>query len=459
MSDSAAIDSLPDELLLETLQYLSCIPSRETQSSAFKNKTKEIARQCENSERRQALYSLCLTSQRLRRIALPLLYASFTSSTTWHGSKILRLFHRTILSPENGTSLEVRLGNHLKYVENRFWDHLGNNLPFDCGIDGAESMIQSYFRQLADIIHSAPNLQHVSVVSLETTDISLWKHILSEGMDTASTKVVCVGLQSLRSLAFQIHHQSSRHGARDWFHPILSAMASVPTLTDVRASGVASSLQPINLSRSRFCKLQRLNITECLLHFDEVIKIWTACENLRHITCVWAYLNCIVEGPSDLYEALLQHRTTLETLHLDLRQVRFDDAFNLPQKLGTLRPFTALDTILLCETTLLGNIQPLIVFPDQLLGVQSRISEFLPASVKSFALLLLADKWGMNGDCLDASFSSWHFVDDCKRCYSQLKEVSVKSVNILSAPDVTTAFRETGIQFKLIKERDVGIKG
>ncbi|KAF1915622.1 hypothetical protein BDU57DRAFT_577410, partial [Ampelomyces quisqualis] len=204
--------------------------------------------------------------------------------------------------------------------------------------------------------------------------------------------------------------------------------------------------------------LQRLDITECLLRFVEAVEIWTACENLWHITCVWAYLNCVVEAPSDLYDALLRHRKTLQTLHLDMRHVRLDDGFNMPQRLGTLQPFTALETLSLCEMTLLGNVQPLVVFPDQLFGSQHRITELLPLTAQNFALLLLADKSDMTTDCLDMSFSLWHFVDDCKRCYSQLKEVSVKSLNILSAPDVTAAFKDTDIHFKLVKERDVSIK-
>jgi hypothetical protein len=191
------------------------------------------------------------------------------------------------------------------------------------------------------------------------------------------------------------------------------------------------------------------------MDLDEVAEILIACEQLRTITCHWSYLNGINQSPSNLYEALLRHRSTLQTLSLDMREVRFDGSINIQKKLGTLQSFTVLETISLCETALLGNLRTLTEFPDRLF--ESPLSGLLPTTMKEFDLLLLTDSWGRRREaCLDQSFSLWSFVADCKRYYTQLGKINVKSSQPLRARDVLAAFKKSNIHFRLLKEGDDG---
>jgi hypothetical protein len=442
----AALCSLPDELLLEITSNLGCIPSYEPQSAAFKDKKKERARQCENGTKQRTLYSLCLTSQRLRRIAVPILYSSFHGSTTKHGSKLLQLFHRTISNTENGVGLGVRLVDHLHSIENRFADYLGNSLYEEISYN-AECMADDYFHLLADIIKLAPNIRHVSVVSLETESISFWRHILP---DSSCVGVANTVLHNLRSLCFQVHMDSNCfHPSSARFQRICSALTSVPTLTDLRASGVVSNYWAAPLPGA-FKNIQRLDITECVVPLETVVEIWAACQGLQHITCEWAFLNCYANGPSDLYAGLWRHKATLRTLHLDMREIRFGDQFDQSRRLGSLQSFTALESLTLCETTLLGNTLSLICSPYQVFT--GRLSELLPASLKRLTLLLLDNRAVDPISGLNEALSLWNFVHDCKNGFSGLQDVSISSRQPLSTPDAARALKDANMHFRVIKE-------
>jgi hypothetical protein len=451
----ATLCSLPDELILEILHSFNSVHSYEPQSTAFKNKEKEKARQCANLQSQSALYSLCLTCHRLRRLAIPFLYAAFEGSTTWHGSKPLQLFHRTICNPDLGIGLKVHFAEHLNYVENRLSDHLGNSLYHDTEIEGADNMTTQYFHLLADIVASAPNVEHLSVVSIETDEVSFWQYILPANSTpwhgSSSTVVSSHGFQKLQTFCFQIHTEGFRSGPHaTWLHRICSALTAVPLLTDLRASGVMGGYSTLP-SFGNFKRLQRFDITECVLTLDQVIQAWTACESLRHIVCEWAFLICGSEAPSDLYAGLLRHSTTLETLHLDMREVRFDESLTIPgQRLGTLQPFIALKSLCLCEATLLGNTLPLIGLPDDVL--HPSITELLPIGVERFAFLLYSNSSYENTDRLDAALSSWNLFEDCERGLPKLREVTLKARQDLCAPHATRNFESLGICLNFLKE-------
>jgi hypothetical protein len=360
--EDATLGGLPDELLLEIFLHLSSIRSYETQSWAFQDKEKERVRQGENHVRELALYNLCLTSQHLRRIATPLLYASFTGSATWYGIEPLRIFHRSISKPREATSAFVNYGGCLQYMVNRLSDYLGNNLHADIEHPNAAQMVTRYFCLLADIVKCAPNLQHLSVASLETNAISFWNRIVPTPDDAAlaaPTLVAEHGLRKLQTLCVQLHTKGYGIGANAAsFHRIFSAMTSLPSLADLRASGVMTTEFPgPNLSVGAFQSLQRLELIECVLDIDEVVDMWSACKGLRHIVCVWSYLSVAEEAtPSDLYSGLLQHAQTLKTLHLDLREIRWDYEHTTSDLLiGTLRPFECLETLVISQTGILEH--------------------------------------------------------------------------------------------------------
>jgi hypothetical protein len=447
--------SLPDELILEVMRYFDCIRSYEPQSSAFKEKRKERSRQCKNRESQVVLHSLCLSSRRLREIATPILYASFVGSATWHNLKSLQLFYRTISGLKPGLGMQVRFGEYLHYIENRLSDHLGNSLSEDSKQSGATLMVTEYFRLLAGIVVSAPNLQHLSIVSLEMSKVSFWTYILPDSSTPGSPEIAFHGLQKLKTICFQLHALSSHVNPQiDWFRRILSAMVSVPMLTQFWASSVIRNGPTMSL-QGTFKKLERFNITECMLDFEEVVACWEACEGLRHITCEWAFLDCSDEAlsstPQDLYNGLLRHKSALKTLYLDMREVRFPDPAMKPvRSIGSFRPFDALESLSLCETSLLGSTMSLIEAPDH--TMQHRISKFLPTNLNSFTLLLQ----GMtnSGDIkeLDEVLSSWMIFEDCKSSLPALTEISIRSYNDVSAPNLTKAFEDVGVQFNLVKE-------
>jgi hypothetical protein len=449
----ANLCDLPDELLSEVVQNLDSIRSYEPQSTAFKYKEVEKSRQRENRVRQLTLHSLCMTSHRLRRLSLPTLYGSFLGCTTWNGCEPLELFYRTISSPKNAVGLPVRLGDYIRYVENRLSDHLGNSLHDDTEFYGAVSMVARYYELLATIVHFAPNIEHLSVVSLETDEISFWVHIVPEDRGdeaAASSNLTSHGLLKLRNLCFQTHTEGSFGFEAAWFRRICSSLVSLPSLADLRASGVMTSdiSQPLP---GTFEKLQRLDITECILDFEEVVQILQACEKLQHFTCIWTFLNCGAESPSDIYSGLVKHADRLRTLELDMREVRFNFGTGInSEALGSLRYFTQLETLVICETSLLGSRFSLLDFPDQILNC--RMSEILPENLKNLTLLVQSD-YGYEDDCrLDEASSLWHLVDDCKTLLPQLESVTIMGEFEMSAPNLAAAFKDEGIIFTLANE-------
>jgi hypothetical protein len=87
-----------EELLLNIVQHLDFEQSFRLDINTAEEEEGKTARQHENHTRQQALYSLCLKSHQLRRLALPILYSCFAGTTTRHGLLSLELFHRTFSS-------------------------------------------------------------------------------------------------------------------------------------------------------------------------------------------------------------------------------------------------------------------------------------------------------------------------------------------------------------------------
>ncbi|KAJ4366781.1 hypothetical protein N0V83_007306 [Neocucurbitaria cava] len=443
---------LPDELILEIIRPLSCIRSYETQSTAFKDKKKERARQHENHVRQLALHSICLASRRLRGIAIPTLYASFNASASLYGYERVRLFHRTITSLEHGLGLNSRLAEYIQYVEIRLADSHGNHLSND--LETLE--LSQYYYLLGEILMQVSNIQHLSIVSVENEEFSLWSPILpghlAAGASTRLGTVASHGFPKLQTLNLQIHalgYDSSPIHAM--FHRVCSAMTSVLSLTDLRTSSFSStgSIKPLSGS---FQSLRRLEITECELPFDEVLNLWSACEGLRHIVCSWAYLDGQGVTPSDLYTGLLRHSKTLETLCLNLREVRFDSPAT-QLRLGSLQPFTRLESLTICEIALLGTLISLEgpFGPD----LHNHISDCLPESLKHLELLFtkgVGRDSGSDPSELDDLLELWHLAENCKSAMPELARVSVRSAFRRGAPRLTKAFNDIGLQFENFEE-------
>jgi len=443
------LEDLPDELILETVHYFNCIRSYETQGIALQRRWQEEERQRENRARQRALYSLCLTTRRLRRIAVSTLYASFTGSVSWYGMEPLRLFHRTISSSECATGLKARLVDHVQYVENRSADFLGNNLGDDAEGPEFEYLLARYYYLLADIVRSAPNLEHLSVVSDETDGTSLWRRLIpmDGGVDTSPSLTTKDnnGLTRLHTLCLQVNTQYGADTTAADFWRICSELISLPSLFDFRASGATFNGLGPGLG-GRFNSLQRLEITECELEFCQVAALWTACGGLRHIVCTWVCRDLPGELPSDLYPGLLPHARTLETLHLDAREIQLDAELDSAHALGSLRRFTALKSMTMCERTLLGVYFPSIgdPYPES----HKRLSELIPVSLESFSLLLESDSdpdWR-----LEYVIALNDLLQDLDLQPLQLKEIKLHSESDLSAPSMEEAFANVGVSLTIL---------
>jgi hypothetical protein len=443
----ADVLNLPDELLLYIIHYFESIRSFEPQSTAFQDKKKECARQCENRIRQLTLHSLCLTSRRLRDIATPTLYASFHESVTLEGLERLKLFHRTISG--TGPSLgQKRLSDHLQYIETRLADHLGNSLSEDIEHFDAYNLPEDFFDPLGDIVRLAPNVQHLSVVSVETHYASFWKHILPERPPALG--LPGHGFKKLRTLCFQMHTEGRRNLGPVSFDYICSAMMSLPLLVDFQASGAVTEDYFFGMKGSSK-QLQRLEITQCELNLGQMWSLLFACKGLRHVVCEWAF-DIPADGvaPWVLLEGLLLHAETLQTLHVDMREIMFySSSTPISNLLGDLRPFRKLESLTICETSLTGSGYILIEFPRR--RTEHRIKEFLPDNLKTLTFLLDSGLHPEGKECLDEILALWHLLEDCKKRPTDLRKIMIVASFQPYAPKLKEAFAETDIEFDVAR--------
>lgn len=424
---------LPNELLLHIVENFHAIRSYETQSEAFRFKEHEEARQRENFVRQCSLHALSLTSQKLHGICEPILYSAFISSTSKYGSGPLHSFHRTLVD-------RPALALSVQYIENRLSDFRGNNLIDDTDSYEADAMVKDYFETLAAVINRAANLKHLSVVSLETVRIGLWPHLVENSNQLP--RLATHGFPKLEIMCVQLHTSDymDTEEPPSWFRPIANGLLSVPTLKQFRISGATpGSVGPIP---GKFESLDTLEITECMLGMHEILQIISECTTLKHFGCHWAFLNDRHVFPArDFHAALLDHKRTLEYVRLDTRQVRIYGHNQLPVPLGSLREFTSLRTVELCEGSLLA-------FP--LCGVDTtpiRIAHLLPESLEFFTIFCAAADLPM-----DEARVLWDLFWDCPTLLPNLKEVQLQSQDRFHAEELETAFNEVGVKLSVIRE-------
>ena len=451
--ETASLGGLPDELVLEILSHFHTIRSYETQSTAFKDQAKERTRQSENRILKRSLRNLCLTSRHVNRIATPILYASFTGTVTRHGLGPLNLFH------ERASTSDVpgrKCIEYLQYVEVRLEDDQGNSLHADFLDPDSVYQAAYYFQLLAYVISCAPNLQHLCLVVLETDDVSFWKHIITEENITAAltrTTTTRQDFRKLRTLCIQMHIDVSIDHSSELFDQICSVMLRAPVLSDFRAHGLATFALPAQPPElSIFGMLKRLEITECMLEIEEVAKMLSACNELQHIVCTWAFLDDTTGTLPDLYIALLRHTETLESLRLDLRQVRTADDLDESQCFGSFLPFKTLKTLAVSERCLSALSDPIHkeITPchDRKVPLPS-MAELLPPSLTSFTMLT-GESDEFSGESTDLSPDLWVWVKKYASSGLNLKHFIVESYDVeIENPSITKAFLDLGVQFEL----------
>lgn len=434
---------LPDEIILEIVRSLEAIRSHKTQSVAFTHKRIEKERQRENHIRQRTLYALCLASHRLRCIALPTLYTSSITCATWDGLRRLQLFYRTISNFNNALGQTKRLAEHIRYVENRLADYLGNSLQDDEVFQ--QQSASTYFQLLAKIVLCAPNVENLCVVSLEHEDITLWSHLLSKShcsINHGSAKLACLSCQ------IHTYPQSSMPGF-SVFERISQTLGSFSMLSELRVSGATiDQNRRLALRLGDIPSIRRLDLTECNLETLDLANMLQACRNLRHFTCRWSFMNGPCGRLSQLHGALLAHADTLETLILDPREVSYGP-YHVPgpNALGSLRCFRSLKFLEISELGFLSSDVSLLDYPDQ--ALESRISVSLPESLEQLTLLVEIRLINYCENALESASCLWELAHDRKAMLSNMKMLCMVSRHKITAPDLVAAFKDSKVQLKV----------
>ncbi|KAJ4302966.1 hypothetical protein N0V90_001857 [Kalmusia sp. IMI 367209] len=455
-NEQRSLLDLPDELLLFIVSNLQAIRLEQPQSQAFRDKEKESARQYENYFRRTALHALSLASKRLNRLVVPILCSAIIGSTTRYGIVPLRLFWKTITEKQ-----EMRL--HVQYVENLLSDCLGNDLFHDVSAYGIEDMeftvdfyvVCEYFEKLAGIIGMCQNIQQISVISIESSNFTLWGHLLLPCLENDRRLVVGHGLPKLKTFAFQINSKEEYDESdAPSLITILSSLLQCPSLTVLRASGVVGDRSRTIPFRGTFRNLQRFELTECTLSHQYVDKALIPCENLRHFVCHWSYLWCWISGSTvDLFPNLIRQRQTLETLWLVADKAGFDSTNQSDISCSSLRQLANLKEAKLCN----------LLIPDKHCRLSAAagilpIASELPPSLEHLTISYIMQWSNEMFFYPDVWDSLEQLANDCSRCLPRLKELVVHlegDRTIGGVKMLTDLFEEKGVRFQLVVELDV----
>jgi hypothetical protein len=244
-------------------------------------------------------------------------------------------------------------------------------------------MVAEYFDRLGILIGLMPNLTHLSIVSLETSGVSLWRHLVQD--KDCIPRMATHGFTRLQTLCFQIHTIDLGLGEQSaWFLRVANALLQVPTIRQLRANGATS--EAFALVNGKYNHLESIDITDCILDLEELVQLTSACTTLKDLACQWAYLDSLDFNLLDLHSALSVHKNTLGRPLLDACEVRFGATIFPMQRMGNLHDFTALRSLEMCEIAISASNMFITDFPDQHLSVN--LSELLPPSLERLSILL-----------------------------------------------------------------------
>lgn len=438
-----ALCDLPDELLVNIVHFLETRRSFETQSTAFKDKISEKARQCENNIRQRALRALSLTSRRLRRVSLSTLYSSFVTCATSTGLRSLQLLHRTLASSDYASGQHKCPVEHLKYLENRLADYKGNSLQDDEKFQ--QGPIKIYFQLLADLVLLGPNIEHICTVSLEYDDISFWTRIIDPFRTRNDDHP-----PPLRYLITQIHTGPTSPDI-SVSEQTIQYLSSYPMLQELRMSRATTQRAgSLPLVTVKTLSISRMELAENSLDVEDVADLLLACKSLRHFKCNWVFENAVSVDPSTLHNALLAHVNTLETLDVDWRDVKFllsnDASVRL---LGSLKPFKVLRSLKISELGFLSTLWSILQFPD--IGMDQRLSELLPESLERMELLMESLPCPLRHGSLNDTLCLWELAADFEFCLPHFDTLIISTVEggELSASVLTAAFEQHSVQLHI----------
>jgi hypothetical protein len=151
--------------------------------------------------------------------------------------------------------------------------------------------------------------------------------------------------------------------------------------------------------------------------------------------------------------SLCAQQDTLEYLHLDTREIRLSkDAGDFPIRvLGSLRHFKVLRNVELSEICFSADEESILDVPW--LDFPLRISQVLPESVESFAILLNA-KVRQHRTLLDGVKVLEDLANDCRidTALPSLRQVEIACGSALSTIQIGDRFRDANVKLILTTE-------
>jgi hypothetical protein len=409
----AYMNRLPDELLLEIVSYLHLLTKYASTPPTNKAQDKDDERYEENISRKFALWSLCLTSRRICRIATPILYSTFILDLSTRPSKspTYLLLKTLIARPE--------LAPCITYIENRIEDAVaarddphfmtwrtsaqcdapllvavarkiwGCDFPSEENSWGCRLEDHPDEAELALLIAlAAPNLRHLYLASLESFPPSIWDFVGFEarnGLESVQTRA----FPKLENLCIELEERDSWVSGGAWFTQLAGHLPNLPALRYLHTNGMFCKDPKLPL-RPQSLAVQSIYLSNCNLDLGQVCDFVRACRTLKQFACHYQPVDCSRSFDLGMLKAaLLEHRSTLEKVYLNVHQVVAST--RCIQPLGPLYDFTHLTDVALCTTSLFGS--PKLhgyEHPQHRLGYwnftrpRQQLSELLPAGVEKF---------------------------------------------------------------------------
>lgn len=322
-------------------------------------------------------------------------------------------------------------------------------------------VVRQYLENLAEIIGMCPNIQQMSVISVEFGDISLWTHLIPDsvqiqlGDECERGPIAGHGLLKLKTFAFQSNAQTS-YGRLVYpsLYDIFSSLVHCPSLDILHASGLVEGGAQDRRTLGTFKKLQRLELTECMLSISSVERTILSCKDLRHFVCHWSYLSWSPQTEIiEWFPDLVMMEETLETLWLLVGTLNLSSEFVPNRSFISLRRMTRLKELKLCD----------LFFPNMhgghpLAEGTPSIAFELPPSLEHLTIsykMRWLDDWDWVEDL-------WHplklLADDCPAHLPSLRSIVCHiddTAGIWQGEELIEMFKEVGVSLSFTDQLDI----
>ncbi|OTB11119.1 hypothetical protein K445DRAFT_322307 [Daldinia sp. EC12] len=350
----------------------------------------------------QALHSLCLTSKHIRDIAQPILYHDFmpgygdswrSESYAW-GERLV-YFLRTIIQRPDLAALVRRIYIHPLLVKNIDETWTKNTLepvtqglafplseylahfPNEGGFESDFYQHQMLFAPLFGILLAVlTNLSHLSLqVAPRSVPIS------PSALEVAGVSKLCLKNIDISAYSNPRSNGDYKFNIGNDTYGLFELVDNIETLNLHMCYSVPNPLR---------VKMRALHITHSRMNEESLgnlLSYWTGLETFIYeathpplITYGCLSGSPMDDGivhfqPNDAIGYLYDHRSTLKTLHLDLRN--WSIVGKLPQPISILREFTALEDLLLNQDMICNDRRT----------EQHQITGILPPSIRKLQII------------------------------------------------------------------------